>query len=274
MKLMATSWLRWTAWSVLAILFAASCVVLANWQLDRREQAVSKIERMVDNYDKQAISFSEIGDLELAAVTSYEWTPVEISGRYLTNQELLVRNRPIAGQPGFLQLIPFELSTGEVVIIERGWIPADSNLAPALNMTPSAEPKTVLARVRLGELTPNRDSPAGFATSIHLQSLAELTGSNLEQQFYLRLISENPGENQTPQPLGKPILDEGNHLSYAVQWIMFALMGFFALFWAIRQEREFRRIERDPNYVPRSTKNKKVTDGDIEDELLDANSRK
>lgn len=274
MKLFATSWLRWTAWSLLAMAFAASCVVLANWQLDRREQAVSKIERMVENYEKPSISFQDIQDLELNEVTSYEWTPVELSGRYLVDQELLVRNRPIAGQPGFLQLVPFELASGQVVIVERGWIPADSNLAPALVMTPSDEQKTVVARVRLSELTPNRDSPTGFATSIHLESLASLTSLELEQQFYLRLISENPGEAQTPQPLGKPILDEGNHLSYAVQWVMFALMGFFALFWAIRQEREYRRIETDPNYVPRSLRKRKETDGDIEDELLDSSSRK
>jgi len=61
-------------------------------------------------------------------------------------------------------------------------------------------------------------------------------------------------------------------LSYAVQWILFALMGFFALFWAIRQEQEYRRIEKDPDYVPRAIRNRKRTDGDVEDELLDAKS--
>jgi cytochrome oxidase assembly protein ShyY1 len=274
MKLLAKTWLRWTAWSLLAIIFAASCVVLANWQLDRRDQAVSKIQRMVQNYDRQAISFSVLSELDLEQVTPFEWSPVELSGRYLSDQELLVRNRPIAGQPGFLQLVPFELNSGQIVIIERGWIPADSNLAPAVDMTPSGAAKQITARVRLGELTPNRESPAGFATSIHLESLASLSGLELEQEFYLRLISETPGETQTPQPLGKPLLDEGNHLSYAVQWIMFALMGFFALFWAIRQEREYRRIEKDPTYVPKSARKKKITDGDIEDQLLDASSKK
>jgi hypothetical protein len=87
-------------------------------------------------------------------------------------------------------------------------------------------------------------------------------------------MSESPGEPSSPQPLRKPILDEGNHLSYAVQWIMFALMGFFALFWAIRQEKEFQRMEKDPTYIPRSQQNKKRTDGDVEDELLDASSRR
>jgi cytochrome oxidase assembly protein ShyY1 len=270
MKLMAKAWLRWLSWFVLASLFAAACVVLATWQFDRRDQAVSKIQRMVENYEKTPIEYGLISDLTLDQVTPYEWTPVQLEGVYLTDQELLVRNRPIAGQPGFLQIVPFKLLSGEVVILERGWIPADSDLAPAVSMTPAQEAKTLIARVRLSELTPNRDSPTGFATSIHLESLNELLGLDIEQQFYLRLISESPGEPSSPQPLRKPTLDEGNHLSYAVQWILFALMGFFALFWAIRQEREYRRIEKDPNYVARSVRNRKRTDADVEDELLDS----
>lgn len=270
MKLMAKAWLRWLSWFVMASLFAAACAGLATWQFDRRDQAVSKIQRMVENYDKPAIDLASISELPLDQVVPYEWTPVKIAGNYLTDQELLVRNRPIAGQPGFLQLVPFQLSSGELVIIERGWIPADSELAPAVSMTPASEQKTVIGRIRLSELTPNRDSPAGFATSIHLKSLGEQLGINIEQQFYLRLISESPGEPSSPQPLRTPTLDEGNHLSYAVQWILFAFMGFFALFWAIRQEGEYRRAEKDPNYIPRALRKRKKTDADIEDELLDS----
>ena len=270
MRLLARSWIRWSAWFLAAAVFAAACVVLANWQLDRRDQAVSKIQRMVENYEKPALEFIKIKSQELAQVERFEWTPVELSGSYVVSDELLIRNRPIAGQPGFLQVIPFQLTTGEMVLIERGWIPADSNLEPATKMSPSIEIKTVTARVRLGELTPNRNSPKGFATSLHLESLGELIDSDIQDQFYLRLISESPPESATPQPLGKPLLDEGNHLSYAVQWILFALMGFFALFWAIRQEREYRRIDKDPNYVPRATRNRKLTDADIEDRRLDS----
>ena len=270
MKLFANSWLRWTTWFVVAVLFALACVVLATWQLDRRDVAVSKIQRMVDNYDKQPIEIATLSGLSISDVTPSEWTPVELTGRYLVDDELLVRNRPIAGQPGFLQIVPFEVSSGEVVVIERGWIQADSNLAPAASMTPSSEFKTLKARVKLGEPNPNRNSPEGFATSLHLESLSELFASPIEQRFYLRLISESPGETSSPQPLSQPVLDEGNHLSYAVQWIIFALMGFYALFWAIRQEREYRKMEKDPTYIPRALRNKKLTDGDIEDELLDA----
>lgn len=270
MNLLARSWLRWSAWFLLAVAFAVSCFFLADWQLDRRDQAVTKIQRMVDNYDKSSLPLQSVSDLELENVTAFEWTPIELTGAYIPEQELLVRNRPTAGQPGFIQLVPFRATTGEVVVIERGWIPANSDLAPAASFRPSGETKNLRARIRLGELTPNRDSPEGFATSIHLESLQEITGIELEQEFYLRLISEDPSENSYPQPLGKPLLDEGNHLSYAVQWILFALMGFFALFWAIRQEREYRRMEKDPSYVPKSMRKRKETDAEIEDQILES----
>lgn len=269
MKVFANRWLRWFAWFLAASVFAAACVVLANWQLDRREQAVSKIERMIQNYDLSPLDYLELQDLNPEEIIKLEWHPVSLEGNYLFDEELLVRNRPIAGSPGFIQLVPFELNSGELVIIERGWIPADSNLAPSRSFTPRGEYKQITGRVKLSELTPNRDSPVGFVTSIKLDELAKLIGRPIEQDFYLRLMQENPSESSLPQPLSKPVLDEGNHLSYAVQWVLFAIMGFFALFWAIRQERQYKRMETDPSYVPPS-KRKKVSDGDIEDQILDS----
>lgn len=232
---------------------------------------VSKIERMIENYDQQPIQAIELADLNKEQVIDYEWSPIALSGKYLSDQELLVRNRPIAGQPGFLQLVPFQSDSGQIILIERGWIQADSNLQPAKSFTPSSDTKLLVARVRLSELTPNRSSPEGQVTSLKLDDLASLI-PNLEKDFYLRLISESPTEQGFPQALGKPVLDEGNHLSYAVQFILFALMGFYALHWGIRQEREFRKMEDDPTHVPKSLRKKKKSDGDIEDELLDAKS--
>ena len=245
---------------------------LASWQIERRSEAVSKIERVASNYDLEKVSFEEVSSLSGDAVEAYEWRKVELSGNYLVNDTLLVRNRAIAGQPGFVQLVPFLLETGETVLVERGWIAADSDLNPSESFLPSDFLKTLVARVRLGETVPNRDSPSGQLTSINLPEIRELTNLDVEQGFYLRMVTESPSESSYPQPLSRPILDEGNHLSYAVQWVIFAVMGFFALFWAIRQEQEFRRMEKDPNYVPRNLRRKANTDSGVEDEILDRNS--
>jgi cytochrome oxidase assembly protein ShyY1 len=126
--------------------------------------------------------------------------------------------------------------------------------------------------VRLSEEIPNRDSPEGQITSINLPEIELMLGESIETSFYLRLVAETPAETEYPQPLSRPVLDEGNHLSYAVQWIIFALMGFFALFWAIRQESEYRKMEADPNYIPRSARRRANLDSSVEDQILDRTS--
>lgn len=253
----------------MASTFAIACVALASWQIDRRAEAVSKIQRVAANYDLPPVKFGDVSTLDEESVVAFEWRNVQLSGRYLVEDALLVRNRAIAGQPGFVQLVPFELSTGEIVVIERGWISADSELNPSNAFMPSGSQKEVIARVRLSEEIPNRESPEGQLTSINLGEIETVLDNSVETDFYLRLVSESPAEPSYPQPLSRPVLDEGNHLSYAVQWIIFAIMGFFALFWAIRQETEYRKMEKDPSYVPRSLRRKANQDSSVEDEILD-----
>lgn len=269
MKKTVKPWIRWTGWFLVACTFALACVGLASWQIERRSEAVSKIERVASNYDLEKVSFEKVSSLSGDSVVAYEWRQVELSGNYLADDALLVRNRAIAGQPGFVQLVPFLLETGAVIVVERGWIVADSDLNPTNSFLPSESLKTIVARVRMGETIPNRESPTGQLTSINLPAIEQLISLRVEQDFYIRMVTESPAESSYPQPLNRPVLDEGNHLSYAVQWIIFAVLGFFALFWAIRQEQEFRRMEKDPTYVPRSLRLKANADSSAEDEILD-----
>jgi cytochrome oxidase assembly protein ShyY1 len=52
-----------------------------------------------------------------------------------------------------------------------------------------------------------------------------------------------PAENEAPIPQPKPSLDEGNHLSYALQWLLFGLMAFAAFVWAYRNDKRVRLEE-------------------------------
>lgn len=45
------SW-RWAGFLMMAALFAAACIGLGNWQMERRNQAVTEIRRVQENYDK------------------------------------------------------------------------------------------------------------------------------------------------------------------------------------------------------------------------------
>ncbi len=68
-----------------------------------------------------------------------------------------------------------------------------------------------------------------------------------------------------------PELSERNHLSYAIQWIIFALMAIAALVWFIREDLA---MHRDPDaYIARKNSRKRSRsqlDAAEEDRLLDS----
>ena len=265
------SWKRWLGWFLLAAVFAVSCFFLANWQFNRRNEAVAKIDLVTKNYDQSPVSLEElIGSNGFNPID--EWRPTSLTGQFLPEDAVLVRNRPYNGSPGFLQVIPFQLSSGQLVAIETGWLATDEKLdAPKVIPLPSGEVTTIWGRLRPSEPLLGRSAPTGQIPTINIEALEDKTSvtGSFYKDFYVRLGEGFASGKNAPRGLPMPELTEGNHLSYALQWILFALMSMFALVWGVRQEREFRRIANDPTYVPKKRR-KQLGDEDkaVEDSLV------
>jgi cytochrome oxidase assembly protein ShyY1 len=111
--------------------------------------------------------------------------------------------------------------------------------------------------------------------TIELPLIAEMLDAPVYTGAYGIMKSESPEASEPPPAAAqRPLLDEGPHLSYAFQWILFALMGFVGLGWAIRNEWRIRNAD-DPKEIARNEglKAKKAlrrpSDAEIEDELMD-----
>ena len=260
---------RWGPWLALVVVFALATSVLSWWQFSRRAERVERIDQIVSNYDAAPTPYSELSWLTNADGSSpLEWLPVEISGNYLPDSALLVRNRPLSGQPGFLQLVPLLLDDGRIFIVERGWIAASSDISlPVSNPLPGAVPSQLVVRLRVGEPDVSRGEAETLA-SINLEELALrlATFGEVITEHYGRLASESPEYPETPLAMPKPSLSEGNHLSYAIQWIIFGVMAFIAFFWAYRNDRRV-RLEAQGLLEP---KTKKPTQADRDAEFEDA----
>lgn len=258
---------RWGPWLALVVVFAIATSLLSNWQFERRQERVSQIQQVLDNYDQSPIDISELNWVPDQEINPLEWRPVRVSGQYLSDV-FLVRNRPLAGQAGFLQLVPFQLSDGRILIVERGWLQASSRLTePQINPVPSVSNYELVVRVRAGEEDLGREEAETLA-SIDLAEVAGRIGSdNVILDYYGRLVSENPPNSQAPFPMPKPSLNEGNHLSYAIQWIIFGLMAFAAFIWAFRNDQRLAAEARGER--PKRVRRKLQADRDAEFE--DAN---
>lgn len=250
--------------------FSVVCVFLSTWQFDRRQEALDAIKQVSENFDSSVVSISDLARTD-SFDEKHEWRRVTMTGRYLNEAEVLVRNRPLNGQAGFLQIVPFRLESGEIVAIERGWLAVTSEYAaPENRPLPSSELQTVVGHLRPAEPTLNREAPNGQIATINIAALIDETNITgpIFQKLYVRMQSESQAVTQNPISLARPQLTEGNHLSYALQWILFALMAAGALVWAIRKEREAIIVGH------KSARSRKVwgqADADAEDELLSKN---
>jgi cytochrome oxidase assembly protein ShyY1 len=237
MKFDSTALRRWASWFVLVAIFATACGFLSNWQFNRRDEKLAVINQVNANYDAPAVPIESLLPQANSWDESIAWRPVSLTGHYLPQSALLVRNRPNNGAPGFEQLVPFE-ADGLVLFVSRGWLPT-GNLqdSPDENPLPTSGTKTIVVRLRASEPHLDREAPKGQAVDFEVSRVAKQLGiKNFYTKAYGRLKSETPSENSLALP-ASPIREEGNNLSYAIQWIVFALMAVAVLLWAIRQER-------------------------------------
>lgn len=238
--------LRWTVYGAIAVVFAIACGFLAQWQFARNEERSTQLRFVAENYDAAPVSLEDViapGD-ELAP--SHEWTPVELTGTYLPDEQLLVRNRAHGGTSAFEVLVPFRAEDGRVLLIDRGWVPpGDPDPLPDEIPAPPEGEVTVIVRLRPGEAEPTsgRSAEEGQLPTISLPLAAEriASGDDLETGAYGLMVSEDPAPATVPGTISPPSEDPGPHLSYAIQWILFAVMGGVFIAYVIVSERRHRR---------------------------------
>ncbi|SEC25762.1 Cytochrome oxidase assembly protein ShyY1 [Paramicrobacterium humi] len=268
---------RWLGYLAVAIVFAVVCGFLSNWQVSRLHEKEQVQALVDDNWSASPVPLEQAAPDPAALDPSLEYHPVSMSGTYLTDEQVLVRNRPRSGQPGFEVITPLKLDSGGIFMVDRGWVPTgnDQDAPDAVPAPPSGD-VTVIARIKPGEpQLPGRSAGEGQIATIYLPDLASRVNGDAYTGAYGLLMSESPSPAQDrPLPAFPPEINEGMHLSYAIQWVLFALLAFGFLFYAVRQEYRLHNAE-DPREKERSAKRElkrkqKRSDADIEDEILDS----
>jgi cytochrome oxidase assembly protein ShyY1 len=271
---------RWFGYLAVAVIFAVVCVLLSNWQVSRLEEKRLENSRVLDNYENAPRPLDEVLKAPDSWQDDLEWTPVAMTGSYLEDEQVLVRNRPRNGQPGFEVLTPLQLTDGTIFVVDRGWLPTgNAQDLPDLVPAPPTGEVSVTVRLKPGEpALAGRSAADGQIATVELSQFAERLDAPVFTGAYGLMASESPAPSEDrPLPAFKPELDEGSHLSYALQWIVFGLLGFAFLGYAIREE--YRHINADdPDERARAAERErkraaKRSDADVEDDILDASVR-
>lgn len=235
--------IRWMRWAIFVLVFTLACVWLSQWQFDRRNEVVARNLQISSSYSQPALPLVELLP-SLQFEPKKEWRPVELSGRYLPETAQLVRNRPFNGQPGFEQVVVFQTNENQLILVNRGWLPTGSAQdSPDVVPTPPIVEQTIVGRVRADETIGGKSAPPQQLPVINSEAAfayaferVEASSATVVTGLYLRLASESKAVSPSPRIYTMPELSERNHLSYAIQWIIFALMAIAALIWFIRED--------------------------------------
>jgi cytochrome oxidase assembly protein ShyY1 len=264
---------RWFTYLGMAIIFAVACVLLSRWQFGRNQETIAANSLVNHNYNAAAVAPSVLLPSKSSYVANYEWRTVSLTGEYLSSKQLLVRDRVLGNNPGFEVLTPFREANGDIFIVDRGWVPIGSKqTAPDFVPPAPVGHAHVTARIQQSEtVLPGRVAPAGQISEINLPTVTRMTNlTGVYTGAYGLLASESPKPASRPIAAAKPILDSGPFLSYAFQWILFAVAGFGGLGWALRQEYLARNAD-DPvekgraDERERKARKRAPTDAEIED---------
>lgn len=223
-------------WIVSTIIVAVASVVMIRlgiWQLDRLEQRRTFNSRVLEQITQPAVILDE--DFPVNKLLSMEYRDIIASGNFDHSQEIALLNQYEGDQWGVHLITPLLLAdSNSAILIDRGWIPADSYQSGEWD--DYSEPGFVQVKgvVRLSrnkaDFGTRRDQLPGEAGS----ALKTWNFVNIEliqkQMPYTLLpiyIQQSPDLEMNEIPVrSSPELDltEGPHLGYAVQWFIFAII--------------------------------------------------
>ncbi|MDP4804110.1 MAG: SURF1 family protein [Candidatus Nanopelagicales bacterium] len=221
---------RWQGFTLLVIFSIGAFGVLSWWQWSRAE------ERRADRIAIE-VSVSDPKALESAAEVDEQiaFTPVTFEGTFQNEYSVLVRKRPLEGSNGLWVMTPFQTTDGSEVWLLRGWMPAAASATGVIEV-PDAPGGvvSVIAAIRSPEGTePVAGLPRGQIPGVDPKVLPN-TGSPTASNFLHLMKTSAPEEDLLAVPL--PSVDEGQNISYAVQWILFALVAAVGWFYFLRRE--------------------------------------
>ncbi|WP_111765224.1 SURF1 family protein [Nakamurella deserti] len=224
----------WLAVVALATVFAGACwFVLAPWQYHRHQER----EALNDQIETAlAAPPAPVQDLLVSGAeppASSEFRLVTATGSFVPDEQVYVRLRQQNGSSASEVVLPFKLTDGTRVLIDRGYVSNDDLKAGDLPAPVPSGEITVTGRVSADQPDPSnrpRQEVDGRIDVYGIDSAVLLGDEPGARLGFVQLVDGTPG---VLNEIGVPDRDGGPFLSYALQWAVFGAVallaaGFFA----------------------------------------------
>ena len=209
---------RWIALTAFLLIMIYLFIRLSDWQFDRYNTRIQNNEITTTALNSEPIKLTDLSQVSELK----DWQKVSLKGEFMDSDAKLLRRQYLESSLGFWVITPLKLDNDKVILVNRGWIPiAESSTSQQEIPSSPQGDVTIIGYVQT--LKDTRSEPE----DLPLNQINHLNSTNFSSQplstSYLQLASMTPMDNQVAIiPL--PELSNGPHFSYAIQWILFALM--------------------------------------------------
>ena len=220
---MTSSRSRWVGVAVL-LLVSGVCARLGVWQVSRLHQRRAVNAAILRARTEPPISLDAPGSRDSASLA---YRRVTATGRYDRGRELVLRGQAYMGTPGVYVVTPLRLQESDTaLLVLRGFVPAAD--AVRADLRALDEPGELSVTGLAEPIGSGGGQPLvveGSSTWARLD-LPALRGT-LPYPILPVALLQTPDSAlpRYPRRLDAPEVDDGPHLSYAVQWFLFSVRG-------------------------------------------------
>ena len=206
---------RWdVVGAAVALAVAIACVRLGLWQLDRLGQRRARNAAVAAR-----LALPPVEAAGRVTADSARQRRIVARGVYDFAHERVWPGRSFDGTPGVALVTPLRLADGSAVLVDRGWVPAPD--AYHVDQAVYREPDTATVE-GLGVIPPRGRGDVDLGRL--RDSLPYRVLPFVIQQTGASPSRLGAGGGGLPRRWPRPVLDDGPHLSYALQWFSFALI--------------------------------------------------
>lgn len=210
----------------IAIIIAGVCISLGRWQLERLAQRKALNRTILSRIDRPPVDVQSVANADTA-----RFQRVLLHGRYDYDNEIVLMMRSRNGSPGVNIVTPLRLPGKDTaILVNRGWVYSPDALDVDLTKW-HGERDTI--GVGYIERFARREGVARSPTHPNAYRWLDPDALRGRIPYPIALhyvVATTPGPIETtPARLSVPDLDEGPHLSYAIQWFSFAAISIIGM---------------------------------------------
>jgi len=235
---------RWP-WLAAALALFVVLLQLGNWQVRRLAWKQDLIARVDARVHADPTPAPGVEDWPHITRTSHEYLRITVQGRWLPQHTARVQATTALGA-GYWVLTPLQRDNGEIIWVNRGFVPPQWRAPDAENHGTAQLTGRVTGLLRLSEpngaFLRNNDPNANRWHSRDIAALSAARGlppAQTAPYFVDAATSNSAADDASPTPGLTVIHFANNHLVYAITWygLALGLLAAVVLVWRLERRR-------------------------------------